>query len=54
MPRSFTFDLLFKHNNVEMVIHYPLAKIRPSSLKIHRMHLSLGTKVHFFYPVEIQ
>ena len=34
---SLVIYLLFKHNNMEMVIHSQLAKIRPSSVKIWRI-----------------
>ena len=34
---SFTCNLLFKYNNMEMVIHSQLEKIRPSPVKIERI-----------------
>ena len=44
---SFTLNLLFKHNKMEMVIHSQLAKIRPSSVKIWRMQVPWDKSAHF-------
>ena len=48
MSFSFTCNLLFKHNNMEMVVHSQLGKISPSSVKILENAGPLGQKLTFF------
>ena len=49
---SFTWNSLYKCNNMEMVAHLQVEEVRLSSVKFCRMQV-LGDKVHIYHPVSI-